>query len=45
MIVTEVIDTREDGVNLYKTYSNMNLKIKKMPFLLMRNVIFYFASI
>ena len=29
-IMREFYSTREDGVNLYKTYSNMNLKIKKI---------------
>lgn len=29
-IVKEFYKTREDGVNLYKTYSNNNYKIKKV---------------
>ena len=30
MIVREFYKTREDGVNLYKSYSNKNYYIKKM---------------
>ena len=29
MIITEFYRTREDGVNLYKTYSDRNMKIKQ----------------
>lgn len=29
MIIREFYMTRKDGVNLYKTYSNMNVYIKK----------------
>ena len=30
MIVREFYKTREDGVNLYKTYSNENYKIRQI---------------
>lgn len=30
MIVKEFYTTREDGVNLYRTYSDLNLKIRKV---------------
>lgn len=30
MIVKEFYETREDGVNLYKTYSNKNVMIQKV---------------
>lgn len=30
MIVREYFDTREDGVKLYCTYSNLNLKIEQV---------------
>lgn len=30
MIVTEFYNTRKDGVNLYKTYSDKNLYIKQI---------------
>jgi len=29
MIITELFRTREDGVNLYKTYSNKNVYIQR----------------
>ena len=31
MIVKEFFRTREDGINLYKTYSDENFKIKQLP--------------
>lgn len=30
MIIKEYYETREDGVNLYRTYSDANLKIQKV---------------
>lgn len=30
MIITEFFETREDGVKLYKTYSDENYKIKQI---------------
>lgn len=30
MIVKEFYETREDGVNLYRTYSDADLKIRKV---------------
>lgn len=30
MIVKEFFKTRKDGVNLYRTYSDINLKIRKV---------------
>lgn len=30
MIIKEFFKTREDGVNLYRTYSDANLKIQKV---------------
>lgn len=30
MIIKEYYRTRKDGVNLYRTYSDANLKIKKL---------------
>lgn len=31
MIIREFFTTREDGVNLYRTYSNTNHYIKQIP--------------
>lgn len=31
MVVKEFYRTREDGVNLYKTYSDENFKIRQLP--------------
>lgn len=30
MIITEFLEQRNDGVNLFKTYSNQNVKIQKV---------------
>ena len=30
MIITEFFRTREDGVNLYRTYSDADMKIRKV---------------